>query len=105
MVVGSFVVGACLMVLGWTKEIVAYYVEEGPFRKECTVMLAVLSIYAIDFAINAGMLNTSNCSRSTDSRVVQGCCRSLIVDTLPVSKQQVGSAWGKMFLLSLEGSC
>ena len=54
MVVGSFVVGACLIVLGWTKEIVAYFVEEGDFRKECTVALAVVSIYGIDFAINAG---------------------------------------------------
>ncbi|KAL2064976.1 hypothetical protein VTL71DRAFT_4116 [Oculimacula yallundae] len=77
MVVGSFVVGASLMVLGWTKEIVAYFVEEGEFRKECTVVLAVVSIYAIDFAINA----------------VQGSCRSLIADTLPAPKQQAGSAW------------
>ncbi|CAL3962318.1 hypothetical protein PZA11_000488 [Diplocarpon coronariae] len=77
MVVGSFVVGACLMALGWAKEIVAYFVEEGEFRKTCTVAVAVLSIYAIDFAINA----------------VQGCCRSLIADTLPAPKQQAGSAW------------
>ncbi|EKD19295.1 uncharacterized protein L3040_009265 [Drepanopeziza brunnea f. sp. 'multigermtubi'] len=77
MVVGSFVVGACLMALGWAKEIVAYFVEEGEFRKTCTVTLAVFSIYAIDFAINA----------------VQGCCRSLIADTLPAPKQQAGSAW------------
>ena len=77
MVGGSFVVGACLMVLGWTKEIVAHFVDEGDFRKECTVTLAVLSIYAIDFAINA----------------VQGSCRSLIADTLPAPKQQAGSAW------------
>ncbi|CZS94544.1 related to sucrose transporter SUT1D [Rhynchosporium agropyri] len=77
MVVGSFLVAASLMVLGWTKEIVAYFVEEGDFRKECTVTLAVLSIYAIDFAINA----------------VQGSCRSLITDTLPAPKQQAGSAW------------
>ena len=25
--------------------------------------------------------------------VVQACCRSLIVDTLPIPKQQSGSAW------------
>lgn len=42
-------------------------------------MLAVLSIYALDFAINA----------------VQASCRSLIVDTLPIPKQQLGSAWGE----------
>ncbi|MCJ1451905.1 hypothetical protein MMC28_002245 [Mycoblastus sanguinarius] len=45
--------------------------------KSCTIALAVLSIYAVDFAINA----------------VQSSCRSLIVDTLPISKQQLGSAW------------
>jgi solute carrier family 45 protein 1/2/4 len=26
-------------------------------------------------------------------RTVQACCRSLIVDTLPIPKQQSGSAW------------
>lgn len=25
---------------------------------------------------------------------VQACCRSLIVDTLPIPSQQAGSAWG-----------
>jgi solute carrier family 45, member 1/2/4 len=39
--------------------------------------VAVLSIYGVDFAINA----------------VQASCRSLIVDTLPIEKQQIGSAW------------
>lgn len=41
------------------------------------IALAVLSIYGVDFAINA----------------VQASTRSLIVDTLPASKQQLGSAW------------
>ncbi|RDL34703.1 MFS general substrate transporter [Venustampulla echinocandica] len=77
MVIGSFVVGLCLLVLGWAKEIVGYFVEEGEFKKECTIVVAVLAIYAVDFAINA----------------VQACCRSLIVDTLPIPKQQTGSAW------------
>lgn len=40
--------------------------------------MAILSIYAIDFAIN----------------VVQWSIRGLIVDSLPVAKQQYGSAWG-----------
>ena len=30
-----------------------------------------------------------------DGGIVQSSCRSLIVDTLPISKQQLGSAWGK----------
>lgn len=51
---GSFVVAACLLVLGWTKEIVEYFIEEGEFSKACTVALAVSSIYAVDFSINAG---------------------------------------------------
>lgn len=54
MVIGSFIVGIFLLVLGWAKELVAHFVEEGDFRKTCTVVLAVLAIYAIDFAINAG---------------------------------------------------
>ena len=40
----------------------------------------MLSIYVLDFAINA----------------VQSSCRSLIVDTLPIPKQQLGSAWGEL---------
>ncbi|KAI5212517.1 sucrose transport protein [Aureobasidium subglaciale] len=77
MVVGTVIVSICLLVLGWTKEIVAAFVEEGELRREATIFLAVLSIYALDFAINA----------------VQSSCRSLIVDTLPIPKQQLGSAW------------
>lgn len=77
MVLGSFLVAASLLVLGWTKELVGHFVEEGEFRKSCTIFVAVLAIYAVDFAINA----------------VQACCRSLIVDTLPIPKQQAGSAW------------
>jgi hypothetical protein len=30
------------------------------------------------------------------TRLAQACCRSLIVDTLPISQQQLGSAWGKL---------
>ncbi|KAM0129990.1 hypothetical protein ACHAO1_008154 [Botrytis cinerea] len=77
MVGASILVALCLLVLGWTKEIVSHFVEEGDFNKTCTIFLAVLAIYAVDFAINA----------------VQWSCRSLIVDTLPIQKQQAGSAW------------
>jgi solute carrier family 45 protein 1/2/4 len=77
MVIGSVVVAGCLLVLGWAKEIVGHFVEEEEFRRSCTIFVAVLSIYAVDFAINA----------------VQACSRSLIVDTLPIPKQQTGSAW------------
>lgn len=93
------IVSACLLVLGWTKEIVASFVtapelvglagfndmsldfrSDAEQRREATITLAVLSIYALDFAINA----------------VQSSCRSLIVDSLPIPKQQLGSAWGEI---------
>lgn len=54
MMLGSLLVAVCLLVLGWTKEIVAHFVGEGEWRKTCTIFLAVLAIYAVDFAINAG---------------------------------------------------
>ena len=54
MVIGSVLVACCLMLFGLAKEIIAYFVEEGELRKSCTIALAIVSIYAIDFAINAG---------------------------------------------------
>lgn len=81
MVVGAVIVVALLLVLGWTREVVEFFVgtkeEDQAMIKSMTVSLAVLSIYAIDFAIN----------------VVQGCSRALITDSLPMQKQQLGSAW------------
>lgn len=59
MIFGSILVTACLLVMGWTKEIVLFFFEEGEFAKRLTVIVAVLSIYAVDFAINAGMINKS----------------------------------------------
>ena len=74
MIGGSLIVGACLVVLGWTAEIVGLFVVDKEtvisimrFREVtllticgqkrlCTIALAVLSIYAVDFAINAGRL-------------------------------------------------
>ncbi|KAJ5538545.1 hypothetical protein N7494_008024 [Penicillium frequentans] len=81
MVFGSFVVAFCLIVLGWTAEIVGLFVTDPDKAKNVTIALAVSSIYAVDFSIN----------------VVQACCRSLIVDSLPIPLQQAGSAWaGRM---------
>ena len=37
-------------------------------------------------------------SLATDETLVQSSCRSLIIDTLPIPKQQLGSAWGKRCL-------
>ncbi|KAK2826894.1 hypothetical protein FQN49_007346 [Arthroderma sp. PD_2] len=81
MVGGSIIVCICLLILGWTTELVGLFVGNETTKKNITIVVAVLSIYAVDFSIN----------------VVQTCCRSLIVDTLPITQQQIGSAWaGRM---------
>jgi len=74
---GTVLVGMFLLLLGWTKEVVRGFATDPETIKSATVYVAVFSIYGIDFAINA----------------VQGSCRSLIVDTLPIAKQQTGSSW------------
>lgn len=75
---GSLVTSLCLILLGWTKEIVSIFLTTTtPSGKNVVIVAAVLSIYALDFAINA----------------VQACCRSIIVDVLPTESQQTGSAW------------
>ena len=67
------------MVLGWTGEIVSLFIShDNDYHQTVTIVMAVLSIYVVDFAIN----------------LVQACARSLIVDVLPISKQQQGTAWG-----------
>jgi len=76
LVIGSMCVAVALLVLGWTKEIVGFFIP-GDAANTITIIMAVIMIYVVDFAVNA----------------VQACCRALIVDTLPVSQQQHGSAW------------
>ncbi|EMR66583.1 putative sucrose transport protein [Eutypa lata UCREL1] len=75
---GAVVSGLCLLTLGFTKEIVSFFIPDETAAKSLTVFTAVLAIYAVDFAVN----------------VVMSAARSLVVDTLPISKQQTGSAWG-----------
>ena len=77
MIIGSIITGIGLLLLGWTAEVVGVFVPEGQSKKDITLLVAILCIYALDFSVNA----------------VQACCRSLIVDTLPISQQQSGSAW------------
>lgn len=68
-----------LLALGFTKEIVDSFISDKDTAQLMTIVLAVLSLYSVDFSINA----------------VMSCGRSLVVDTLPISKQQTGAAWGK----------
>ncbi|PVH98244.1 hypothetical protein DM02DRAFT_51346 [Periconia macrospinosa] len=77
MVGGTVLVSLFLLLLGWTKEVVQMFFKDKDTVRNGTIVLAVFSIYGIDFAINA----------------VQGSCRGLIVDTLPIPKQQLGSSW------------
>lgn len=53
-VVGSIIVALSLLVLGFTKEIVASLGFLPETARILTIMLAVLSLYSVDFAINAG---------------------------------------------------
>ncbi|KAL0474226.1 hypothetical protein QR685DRAFT_430849 [Neurospora intermedia] len=76
-VIGSIITALALMALGFTKEIVAYFIWDPTYARACTIAVAVLSLYCVDFAINA----------------VMSCARSLVVDTLPIQKQQSGAAW------------
>jgi solute carrier family 45 protein 1/2/4 len=59
MMVGAVIVSACLLVLGFTREIVGGFMgaEAGSdAARRVTVVLAVAAIYAVDFAINMSML-------------------------------------------------
>ncbi|CAI4216745.1 unnamed protein product [Parascedosporium putredinis] len=77
MVVGSVITALHLFLLGFTKEIVGFFLPESEFSSRLTIWLAIYSIWVIDFAINASM----------------SCSRSLVVDILPIHKQQAGAAW------------
>ncbi|OIW34907.1 hypothetical protein CONLIGDRAFT_566450 [Coniochaeta ligniaria NRRL 30616] len=73
----TLIVVCSLLALGFTKEIVSFFIADKQSAKVPTIALAVLALYATDFAINA----------------VMSCSRSLVVDTLPAHKQQAGAAW------------
>ncbi|PKS10564.1 hypothetical protein jhhlp_002318 [Lomentospora prolificans] len=77
MVIGSVITAFHLFLLGFTREIVGVFLPESEFASRLTMWLAVYSIWVIDFAINASM----------------SCSRSLVVDILPIHKQQAGAAW------------
>ena len=59
MIIGSIIVAACLLVLGWTREIIEAFVQPGEFAQNCMITLAVFAIYAVDFSINAGELDSN----------------------------------------------
>ncbi len=71
------IVSGGLVTLGFTKEIISALIADPAVARTFTIVLAVAALYATDFAINA----------------VMSCTRSLMVDTLPIHKQQSGAAW------------
>lgn len=95
MIAGAALVAVCLFVLGWTSEILRLFLggsSEGVEREKeeerlrrWTAALAVLDIFVLDFVLN----------------IAQTTCHALVVDTLPVAKQQLGAAWGEFAPLSL----
>ena len=74
---GAIFVAICLFMLGWASEIVAIFISDPAVAQPYVVALAVFSIFACDFSINS----------------TQASSRSLVVDSLPIPKQQLGSAW------------
>ncbi|KAK4510516.1 uncharacterized protein ATC70_004947 [Mucor velutinosus] len=80
---GSIIVVLSLLAIGWTRELTRLLTnsEEGDTFKTVSIIIAIASIYALDFSVNC----------------VQASCRALIVDSLPSSQQEDGTAWaGRM---------
>ncbi|CAG8622615.1 2253_t:CDS:2 [Paraglomus occultum] len=71
---GSIAVVFAFIFIGWTKDMVEGLFGEGT---PITIWVAILSLYSLDFAINA----------------VQASCRALLIDSLPSSQQEEGTAW------------
>lgn len=66
MVAGSAIVGVNLMIIGWTKEVASIFISEetDPDRYSTLVIwIAVISVYLLDFAINAGKLSLDSVHR------------------------------------------
>ncbi|KAJ7253158.1 hypothetical protein C8J57DRAFT_1076929 [Mycena rebaudengoi] len=80
---GCLVCVAGMLLLGYTRAVAATVTTWGsPANDRLTVALAVLSIFIIDFAVNA----------------VQATDRALLVNTLPPSAQAAGNACAALML-------
>lgn len=65
MVAGTAIVCVSMLTLGFTRELVTLLFSDDDERiKRPTIFLAVLAIYCVDFAINAGMSTTILCLNS-----------------------------------------
>ncbi|KAJ7172933.1 MFS general substrate transporter [Mycena crocata] len=83
-ILGGCIICVCgMLLLGYTRAVAGVFTTHGSVAHNVlTVVLAVLSIFIIDFSINA----------------VQAVDRALLVDTLPPSKQAAGNASAAVML-------
>jgi solute carrier family 45 protein 1/2/4 len=74
--------------------------HEGIFQNDVlTIWLAVLSIYCIDFSINAGESSTLSSQAGTPTvSLVMAVDRALLVDVLPRNEQANGNAWAAIMV-------
>ncbi|KAG5340407.1 hypothetical protein C0989_001731 [Termitomyces sp. Mn162] len=83
MMVGTIVCVFAMLMLGFTRDFASAFTARGSKGNDSlTVSLAVLSIYLIDFSINA----------------VMAMDRALLVDALPPAAQASGNAWAARML-------
>ncbi|KAG0225062.1 hypothetical protein BGW42_004693 [Actinomortierella wolfii] len=81
--VGVAAVVCSFLCLGWCREIMAFvFGQDYAGLDVVTILMAVVSIYILDFAINC----------------VQASCRTLIVDSLPSSQQEEAAAWASRLM-------
>ncbi|KDQ54087.1 hypothetical protein JAAARDRAFT_410743 [Jaapia argillacea MUCL 33604] len=72
-----------VLLLGFTRQFAGIFTMSATTANDIlTIWLAILSIYCIDFSVNA----------------VQAVDRALLVDTLPTSEQASGNAWAARML-------
>lgn len=91
-----------MLLLGYTRAVAGVFTTAGgAAHGRLTVALAVLSIFVLDFSINAGA--PRSCLEYLaimliQLRAVQAVDRALLVDTLPPAQQAAGNAWAASML-------
>ncbi|PHH71859.1 hypothetical protein CDD82_6293 [Ophiocordyceps australis] len=78
MAAGAGGVALGLLMLGFARELVVAMGMDG--GRAVSIVVAVAALCLVDFAVN----------------VVMSCSRSLVIDALPLEKQQAGMAWGEL---------
>lgn len=64
MIAGSILVGLNLMIIGWTREIGSLFIPvDSDHYGTLVIWIAVVSVYLLDFAINAGPFPIPMCSK------------------------------------------